>query len=314
MHSAFIAAKPPTPFCHAATIAQTPSGLVAAWFGGRKEGSDDCAIWSSKTVNGEWEPPRVVAEEVDQGCGVPLWNPVLCWTGEQLWLFYKAGDKPWYWHGRLSVSLDCGWTWKGEHWPTHILGPDKNPPLVIGKILEWGSSVQTGPSYRQDTWLPRMEWCRTDRQEWGIDSIPTDFYAIQPVLFPGDAGFSRSALLRTPHGFLVESHRQEATALWLHAKQTKLGNPNAAIGGIELPDGRLLLAHNPSKVRRQRTPLVLSVKSEFRDWQQAVALEEGEGEFSYPTVINAIEGRLDIVYTWNRTHIKHAIVELKELD
>jgi len=34
--------------CHASTIADTGAGLVAAWFGGTREGNPDVGIWVSR--------------------------------------------------------------------------------------------------------------------------------------------------------------------------------------------------------------------------------------------------------------------------
>ena len=43
-------------------------------------------------------------------------------------------------------------------------------------------------------------------------------------------------------------------------------------------------------------------------WHDALTLEEGEGEFSYPSMIES-DGELHIVYTWNRQRIKYARVK-----
>lgn len=43
----------PFPESHASTIAETPAGLVAAWFGGTKERNPDVGIWVSRIENGK---------------------------------------------------------------------------------------------------------------------------------------------------------------------------------------------------------------------------------------------------------------------
>src|SRR5262245_29486977 len=59
--SEFIAEAPPTLSAHASTIVETPTGVVAAWFGGSREGASDVGIWLSRRTRGTWAPPVVVA-------------------------------------------------------------------------------------------------------------------------------------------------------------------------------------------------------------------------------------------------------------
>ena len=58
----FIFEKASFPQSHASTIAETPEGLMAAWFGGTKEGNKDVCIWTSHLVNNKWTEPA-------KGCG-----------------------------------------------------------------------------------------------------------------------------------------------------------------------------------------------------------------------------------------------------
>ena len=60
--------------CHASTVLPLGETVVAAWFGGTKEGNDDVKIWVSVKENGEWAKPYPVSVE---GKELPHWNPVL---------------------------------------------------------------------------------------------------------------------------------------------------------------------------------------------------------------------------------------------
>ncbi len=60
----FIYTEAPFPQAHASTIAETPDGLIAAWFGGTKEGYKDVCIWTSRMVNNKWTAPMMVADGV----------------------------------------------------------------------------------------------------------------------------------------------------------------------------------------------------------------------------------------------------------
>ncbi len=53
--SEFIFETAPFPSCHASTIAETKSGLVAAWFGGTAERNPDVCIYVSLA------PPGITA-------------------------------------------------------------------------------------------------------------------------------------------------------------------------------------------------------------------------------------------------------------
>ena len=74
----FVYTKAPYPSCHASTIAETPAGLVAAWFGGTRERHPDVGIWVSLHRNGKWEEAKEVANGVQNDTlRYPTWNPVL---------------------------------------------------------------------------------------------------------------------------------------------------------------------------------------------------------------------------------------------
>src|SRR5215471_3951613 len=72
--SEFIFTQAPFEQCHASTLVELPPGdVLAAWFGGRREGEPSVAIWGAMRRHGAWSAPRELAREP----GVPCWNPVL---------------------------------------------------------------------------------------------------------------------------------------------------------------------------------------------------------------------------------------------
>src|SRR5690242_7199455 len=76
--SEFIFEKAPFASSHASTIAETKSGLIAAWFGGSDEGEKDVGIWTSLhdgTGEGAWSAPVEVATGVTGKDRFPCWNP-----------------------------------------------------------------------------------------------------------------------------------------------------------------------------------------------------------------------------------------------
>lgn len=132
--SEFIFDTAPFPSCHASTLVETKSGLLAAWFGGAHEGAPDVGIWTACKIDGKWSAPVEVANGIQpDGKRLPCWNPVLFQPASgPLMLFYKIGPSPSTWWGLLRTSADDGKTWSdATRLPDSILGPIKNKPVQL---------------------------------------------------------------------------------------------------------------------------------------------------------------------------------------
>jgi predicted neuraminidase len=90
-----------------------------------------------------------------------------------------------------------------------------------------------------------------------------------------------------------------------------LPNPNAGLDGVTLADGRQLLVYNHTK--RGRSPLNVALSRDGKAWQETLALETKPGEYSYPAVIQAKDGKVHISYTWKRERIRHVVLDPKQL-
>lgn len=311
----FIYSSAPFPSCHASTIAETPRGLAAAWFGGSDEGEPDVAIYLSRQVEGKWTAPAPVATGLqDDGTRLPCWNPVLFQApGGPLLLFYKVGPNPRSWWGLRRSSQDGGATWSPAlRLPSGQLGPIKNKPVTLpdGSLLCPSSSeTPTTPSQ----WRIHFERTSDLGQTWTTSGPLHDgltFSAIQPsILFTGGANLL--ALGRTRQGKIFQIASPDAGKSWGPLTATALPNPNSGTDAVTLRDGRHLLIYNHSAT--QRTPLNLAVSRDGLHWQAALLLESEPGEFSYPAIIQAADGLVHLTYTWKRQRIKHAVVDPAQL-
>jgi predicted neuraminidase len=316
----FIYETAPFPACHASTIAEpTGGGLVAAWFGGAKEGAKDVGIWVARQVDGKWSAPAEVATgEAPGEPRHPCWNPVLFQPAKgPLLLFYKVGPSPSKWWGMLRTSADGGATWsEARRLPEGILGPIKNKPMQLadGTILSPTSDETAG-------WRVHFERSADNGATWMATPPINDgkeIGAIQPSILRLPEG-GLLALGRTKQGRLFETTSKDAGQTWSPMKLGQLPNPNSGTDAVTLRDGRHLIVYNHSapligKWGGLRTPLNVAVSTDGHAWQSALVLEdEGMREFSYPAVIQTADGRVHITYTWRRERIKHVVVDPAKL-
>ncbi|MBW3599420.1 MAG: exo-alpha-sialidase [Planctomycetes bacterium] len=307
----FIYDEPPTPQCHASTIAETKAGLVTAWFGGTHEKHPDVGIWLSRFDGEKWSEPVEVANGVESKENrYPCWNPVLFQPEKgPLLLFYKVGPSPSTWWGMLKTSDDGGAAWsEARRLPEGILGPIKNKPIMIDGVLLCGSSTE------HDGWRLHFERSTDLGKTWQSTGPIHDgrtFAAIQPTLLTLDDG-SILALCRSRQGKIVQTVSRDGGKTWSELIAAELPNPNAGIDGVTLDDGRHLLVYNHTP--RGRSPLNVAISKDGRSWKPLVVLEDQPGEYSYPAVIQPSDGKVHITYTWKRTRVKHVVLDPAKLN
>jgi predicted neuraminidase len=302
MTPCFIFERAPFASAHAPTIAETPAGLVAAWFAGPYEGHPEVGVWLAREVDGRWQEPVVVAIGADRaGRRQPSWNPVL-WqarAGGPLLLFYKVGPSPRAWWGMLTRSSDHGRSWSPpERLPEGSLGPIKNKPVELA-----GGALLCPSSTEDRGWRCHLERTSDLGRTWerlpGL-AAPWRFGAIQPAILAWPDG-RLQLLCRSRHGVIAEAWSIDGASSWTRLRRTELPNPDSGIDAVVLADGRALLVYNDA--RAARTPLNLALSEDGRRWRPARVLEDGPGEYAYPAVIQGRDRRIHITYSWNRRRI-----------
>jgi len=320
--------------CHASTIVALKNGeLMAAWFGGTKEGAPDVAIWGSHRVDGKWTAPV----ELEREKGFPSWNPVLFHTQDgRLWLYYKVGPSPSQWAAGRKHSEDEGKTWSNEErLPAGILGPIRAKPLVLddGTIVS-GSSVEAHEIWA--AWVERSTddgktWTKigpiaisreVDAAEppapdppagapgWAADKGPRQYVGIiQPSIVSfGGKHLRLYARTRTRASKIAVADSMDDGLTWTAARFLGLPNNNSGIDAVTLKDGRIVMIFNNTTVGR--TPLNLAVSTDGEHFRVFATLEDTVGQYSYPALIQAPDGSLEMTYTWQRKTIKYVRVPL----
>ena len=305
----------PTRECHASTIAETKTGIVAAWFGGVGEGHPTVGIWLSHYAGSGWSTPVEVTNSEKSGIpGGTCWNPVLFQPNNgPLMLFYKVGFKIRTWQSALITSEDDGLTWSEPRiLQSRIYGPVKNKPIQLhdGTILCPTSDEATG-------WEVYFSMTNDLGKTWHAVGPCNDsavYSAIQPSLLTYPDGRIQ-ALCRTRHSRVGELWSEDNGNTWSDFNLTNIIGNNSGLDALTLQDGRQLLVNNPiPEDWGSRNILTISSSTDGKDWKQICLLEnENEGEYSYPAIIQSSDGKVHITYTYLRQSIKHAILDPAQL-
>ena len=132
---------------------------------------------------------------------------------------------------------------------------------------------------------------------------------IQPAVWEYAPGRLKMLLRATRAvGCVCQSLSDDYGRTWPPPEPTSLPNPNSAIDAVCLSGGRIALVYNPSQANR--SPLVVALSEDNGvTWPHQRLLENGPGEFSYPSIIQAQDGLIHVVYTHRRTTIQHVVVD-----
>ncbi len=309
MISEYILRNPPFKFCHAPTIASTAHGLLVSWFAGNREGHKNTTIWISSYKDGTWsEAKEIISGRQVSGRSFACWNPVLHTKGNgEILLFYKTGVSPSKWQGALMVSNDDGESWSNpKHLPPGIYGPTKN------KLLELDNDILLCPSSDEqfDNWSIQFE--SFQHQKWRVSTVPNpqSLSCIQPTLLRHKNNVIQ-ALCRTENRAIAETWSYDNGNTWSNLTATQLPNPNSAIDAVSLSVDKHLLVYNNTDTGR--SSLTVAMSRDGKRWYNIYCLENGIGEFSYPSIIN--EGNtIHMVYSCNRENIKYVSIDLNSFD
>lgn len=311
--------KTVTDSCHASTVLPLPDGnVVAAWFGGTKEGNDDVKIWVSVREKGKWAEPYSIAVK---GESLPHWNPVLFLreNGEII-LYFKYGKPIPKWVTYYCISKDGG---KSFSEPKVLVPGDKDGGRgpVKNKAIRLKDGTVIAPASKESL---RGSWkCFVDiSKDDGLTFEHSNFVLrpkknlktvnmIQPTLWENEKGVHM--LVRTNSGYIYRSDSKDGGKTWCKAYETAMPNPNSGIDLVMLENGILVLIMNPvSENWGDRAPLVLMYSADGGDtFTEFFKCEEttGDHEFSYPA-ITAAGNTLHITYTHEREGIVYQEIKL----
>jgi len=361
IHSHFVSSRQNIS-THAASLVELGDGRIRAfWFAGSREGAADVEIRSAifDPLMDQWSNETSITNREDTQRGLlrfvkKLGNPVPYRAPDgTLWLYYVTVSLGGWAGSSITAitSTDDGASWSPAR--RLITSPFLNiSTLVKGVPFNYNDGSIGLPVYHE--FIGKFgELLRISKTGAiiGKTRLSAGNTTLQPVV-----------LIKNPQQALVlmrysgdSPRRVIATATndagqhWSPPEKTALANPDAAISGVVLPDGRILMALNDTEHGRDVLSLVISSDG-GNSWKTFYQLEDQRGqpgdskryaqiaaklakasdagifdvdsyarsaqrnkcdahgcgfEFSYPYLIQTHNGDLHLVYTWNRSFIKH---------
>lgn len=324
IYQASFASNAITTEVHSAGVVELNNGDIrAVWYGGTEEGDADVAIYTNvwNASSGKWGQEQVAVDRAVTRIGGSrytrkLGNPVIARANkDQLWVFYVSAVGGWATSSiNLSISRDEGDSWEPPK--RLIASPALNlSTLVKGNPIHFKDGTIGLPVYHE--FLAKFgELLRLDstgnvidktRLAWGRDSL-------QPVIMPYSEQEALSLLRYAgdPPNRILAQYSDNAGLSWPEPFKTDLPNPNAAITGISINNGkRLLMVFNDHPEERDKLSLAIS-DNHGQSWKTIHIFEHWDSEwegknqgYSYPSLIQTTNGDFHLVYSWNVKKIKH---------
>lgn len=355
---------------HAASLVELRDGRIRAfWFEGSREGAPDVEIRGAvfDPAKNLWSGASSVADRESTQRGLlryvkKLGNPVATRTADgTLWLYYVTVSLGGWAGSSITVitSRDDGATWSAPR--RLVSSPFINiSTLVKGTPYSYSDGSIGLPAYHE--FIGKFgELLRISGGEV-IDKqrLSSGNTTLQPVMLVKNPQQATAMMRYSGAGArrVIATTTADAGRHWSVPAKTALANPDAAVSGAVLPDGRILLALNDIEEGRDALSLVISGDS-GSTWKTVYRLEDQRGqkagparfaqlaaqsaratdsnitngaqyaesakrikckaqdcdfEFSYPYLIQTRSGDFHLVYTWNRSYIKHVMFTRAWLD
>jgi predicted neuraminidase len=310
---------PGYPVHHCSSITVAPNGdLLVTWYGGSYESSDDQVLFLSRLKKGThvWSKPEILIRSP----GMPPGNAVLFTTRDhRVWLVWgrMEGSQPMLrgtgWAKcslRFRISSDNGATWTEDKPFFHDTFGwlPRNLPIYLSDgtlIVPMSDELHGRGSDGRQVDLSFFLGSKDNGATWKQSGIMQG--GEQPTFVQKSDGSLLAYLRVRPNIVVSESHDEGKT--WTTPKPTQWKNPDAGISMTRLKNGHLLLVFNDQDDSRSPLHIARSV-DEGKTWSKPLVLETNPGEYSYPSIFQAADEKIHIIYTFRRYSIKH--VEMNE--
>lgn len=315
---------PPIPgdFVHGATMLELPNGnLAAAWYGGTDEIMPDVKIYLSiyDQRRKAWSIPVAIesAQHAKRSLGMvkSIGNPVLYHDRHDYKLFFVAVVAGGWSGGTICMQSSPDLT----HWsaPVHV---------VSSPLFDLGMLVRAAPVPYDDGTIALPIYHQLNAKWSAIARVDSDGHVLdiariadrRPLLQPWLVPTSPSeayAFLRFSHPHkpfaVTMSKTHDAGAHWSGVLPTPLVHRDSQVSSVLLSDNSLLVFYNGSAWDRRDLSVARTMDGGMH-WSWPYHIEHDttgndivRREYSYPYVYRTRDGNIHLLYTWQRTRIRH---------
>lgn len=272
---------------HASCLIELSDGKIRAfWYAGTDEGTADVTIQTAvfDPATGDWEPEQTVMSREGTQHALfrfvkKLGNPVAVRAADGSLQLYYVTVSVGGWAGSsitMIVSHDDGRTW------------GRPQRLITSPFLNQSTLVKAPPFVYADGTLGLPvhheflgkfgELLRLDESGAVLEKVrlSSGRFSLQPVVLIGDA--ERALVLmryagKTRPNRVISTSTRDAGLTWSESAKTPLANSNAALTGVVLPGGRLLVALNDQEDGRSVLKLVVSSDGGV-NWKSLFTVED----------------------------------------
>ena len=120
-------------------------------------------------------------------------------------------------------------------------------------------------------------------------------------------------MCRSRQSVVTQSESKDGGKTWSKMTASMLPNPSAGTDAVTLKDGRQLIVYNHTvrggKFPSGRNMLNVAISKDGKKWKPVLTLERAKGEYSYPAVMQASDGKVHVTYTYLRQSVKHSVLD-----
>jgi predicted neuraminidase len=321
---------------HAANLLRLKSGdLLCVWFSGSREGDSDVGIMLARLPKGskQWSEPQ----RIDHRPGESYQNPVVFQAPNgSLWIIHTtqpAGQGQANAKVLVTKSADGGKTWTTPAVLFEQPGAFVRQPLITMSNGDWLLPMYFTPSKGitngAETNYSVVKISGDQGAHWKDCAIPDSNGYVQPnVVRLQDNRYV--AFFRSRYADYIYKSASSDGCAWTAPQKTQLPNNNSSIQVTKLANGHLVIAFNNvravvTKGKPQtgpRKPLSVALSEDGGEtWGWVRDLETGipragepvsdpnktdkpREEFSYPSIVQAADGKINVAYTYRRLTIK----------